>query len=50
MKRGKRPELMWGLGLNESESAQIQEATGPAFFLRNFQNNEIGRASCRERV
>jgi len=44
MKRGKRPELMWGLGLNESESAQIQEATGPAFFLRNFQNNALPRA------
>ncbi len=43
MKRGKRPELMWGLGLNESESSQIQEATGPAFFLRNFQSGALPR-------
>ncbi|MGE4468731.1 MAG: diguanylate cyclase [Desulfovibrio sp.] len=30
-----RPETMWGLGLNESEAARIQEAVGHSFELRN---------------
>ncbi|MES9996914.1 diguanylate cyclase [Desulfovibrio aminophilus] len=44
MKRGKRPELMWGFGLNETERAQIQEATGPGFFLRNYTPRALPRA------
>ncbi len=36
MKRGKRPELLWGLGLTEVEKSRIEHAVGPGFFLRNF--------------
>ncbi|MBN2141265.1 MAG: sensor domain-containing diguanylate cyclase [Desulfovibrionaceae bacterium] len=36
MNRGKRPELMWGLGLTEAEKSQIERASGPGFFLKNF--------------
>ncbi|MDD3312540.1 GGDEF domain-containing protein [Pseudodesulfovibrio sp.] len=36
MKRGKRPELMWGLGLTDELERQITESVGPGFHLRNF--------------
>ncbi|WFS62687.1 sensor domain-containing diguanylate cyclase [Pseudodesulfovibrio thermohalotolerans] len=36
MKRGRRPELMWGLGLPESVVRQIEEGVGPGFHVRNF--------------
>lgn len=36
MRRGKRPELLWGLGLTETEKARIEQAVGPGFHLRNF--------------
>lgn len=36
MKRGDRPELMWGLGLNEQQQRIITKAAGPGFLLRNF--------------
>ncbi|MEZ7198586.1 sensor domain-containing diguanylate cyclase [Pseudodesulfovibrio karagichevae] len=36
MKRGRRPELMWGLGLSETMVRQIEEGVGPGFHVRNF--------------
>ena len=36
MKRGKRPELMWGLGLTDTLMQQITESVGPGFHVRNF--------------
>jgi diguanylate cyclase (GGDEF)-like protein len=36
MKRGKRPELMWGLGLDHGLAAQVEQGVGPGFHLRNF--------------
>jgi len=36
MKRGKRPELMWGLGLDDTVMQQIKEGVGPGFYIRNF--------------
>ncbi|WP_419786166.1 diguanylate cyclase [Pseudodesulfovibrio sp.] len=36
MKRGKRPELMWGLGLTDELERQIAESVGPGFHMRNF--------------
>ncbi|MEF2231861.1 MAG: sensor domain-containing diguanylate cyclase [Pseudodesulfovibrio sp.] len=36
MKRGKRPELMWGLGLTDALMREIEESVGPGFHLRNF--------------
>lgn len=41
MNRGKRPELLWGLGLSDAEKNQIQSALGPEFFLRNFPPNRL---------
>ncbi|MBU1611978.1 MAG: GGDEF domain-containing protein, partial [Proteobacteria bacterium] len=37
MKRGERPELMWGLGLTDKEQHIIIGAAGPGYHLRNFQ-------------
>jgi len=36
MKRGRRPELMWGLGLDDSLVRQVEEGVGPGFHMRNF--------------
>lgn len=36
MKRGRRPELMWGLGLDDALKRQIEEGVGPGFHIRNF--------------
>ncbi|BCS89100.1 sensor domain-containing diguanylate cyclase [Pseudodesulfovibrio sediminis] len=36
MKRGRRPELMWGLGLDEKLKEQIEEGVGPGFHIKNF--------------
>lgn len=36
IKRGKRPELMWGLGLTDSLKRQIEESVGPGFHVRHF--------------
>lgn len=36
MKRGKRPELMWGLGLSEQAVTEIEQGVGPGFHLRNY--------------
>ncbi|WP_241667472.1 sensor domain-containing diguanylate cyclase [Pseudodesulfovibrio senegalensis] len=41
MNRGDRPELMWGLGLTESQQTQIKKAVGPGFFLRNFPEGNL---------
>ncbi len=41
MNRGQRPELMWGLGLSEAQQAQIKQAVGPGFFLRNFPEGKL---------
>lgn len=35
MQRGDRPELMWGLGLDENEAEVVQDAAGEGFHLRN---------------
>ncbi|WP_243544519.1 GGDEF domain-containing protein [Pseudodesulfovibrio tunisiensis] len=50
LRRGRRPELMWGLGLTELQRQQIETAIGPGFFLRNFPSGrfpwkkELGQA------
>lgn len=36
IQRGKRPELMWGLGLNEQLKRQVEMGVGPGFYVRNF--------------
>jgi len=36
IKRGKRPELMWGLGLSEQLKDQVETGIGPGFYVRNF--------------
>ncbi|MBG0790958.1 MAG: sensor domain-containing diguanylate cyclase [Desulfovibrionaceae bacterium] len=36
MKRSRRPELMWGLGLKQGLVRQIEKGVGPGFHLRNF--------------
>ncbi len=41
MRRGDRPELMWGLGLTEAQKKQIESAVGPGFFLRNFPEGKL---------
>lgn len=41
MRRGERPELMWGLGLTEAQHKQIESAVGPGFFLRNFPEGRL---------
>ncbi|WP_250645547.1 GGDEF domain-containing protein [Salidesulfovibrio onnuriiensis] len=41
MRRGERPELMWGLGLTEAQKEQIENAVGPGFFLRNFPEGKL---------
>jgi len=41
MKRGRRPELMWGLGLAESVVRQIEEGVGPGFHVRNFPEDAL---------
>lgn len=41
MKRGDRPELMWGLGLSDTQKQQIERAVGPGFFLRNFPEGSL---------
>lgn len=41
MRRGDRPELMWGLGLTEAQQQQIENAVGPGFFLRNFPQGKL---------
>jgi diguanylate cyclase (GGDEF)-like protein len=41
MKRGNRPELLWGLGLNKVEAVKIKNSLGPGFFLRNFSESSL---------
>ena len=41
MRRGIRPELLWGLGLQDTEKSRIEEAMGPGFFVRNFPENSL---------
>jgi diguanylate cyclase (GGDEF)-like protein len=41
MQRGERPELLWGLGLNDDEIACIEAAVGPGFILRNFPEDQL---------
>ncbi|MDK2957885.1 MAG: hypothetical protein PWQ57_3383 [Desulfovibrionales bacterium] len=41
MKRGERPELLWGLGLSAEEAQQIEAAVGPGFILRNFPEGQL---------
>lgn len=36
MKRSRRPDLMWGLGLDKTLAQQIKRGVGPGFHLRNF--------------
>ncbi|CCH49285.1 GGDEF domain-containing protein [Pseudodesulfovibrio piezophilus] len=36
IKRGKRPELMWGLGLSEQLKKQVEMGVGPGFYIRNY--------------
>ncbi|QJB55940.1 GGDEF domain-containing protein [Pseudodesulfovibrio sp. zrk46] len=36
IKRGKRPELMWGLGLSDQLKKQVEMGVGPGFYVRNF--------------
>jgi diguanylate cyclase (GGDEF)-like protein len=44
MKRGKRPELMWGLGLDETLMTQIEQGVGPGFHIRNFSAEALPKA------
>lgn len=41
LKRGKRPELMWGVGLTDAEYRQIAQAVGPGFHIRNFPDGAL---------
>lgn len=41
MKRGNRPELLWGFGLNSLEAVKIKKSLGPGFFLRNFSESSL---------
>ncbi|WP_320006729.1 GGDEF domain-containing protein [Maridesulfovibrio sp.] len=41
MKRGNRPELLWGFGLNTAEVGKIEDSLGPGFFLRNFSERSL---------
>ncbi len=41
MKRGNRPELLWGFGLNNVEAGKIEDSLGPGFFLRNFSERAL---------
>lgn len=41
MKRGNRPELLWGFGLNNREAVKIKNSLGPGFFLRNFSEGSL---------
>ncbi|CCO23129.1 GGDEF domain-containing protein [Maridesulfovibrio hydrothermalis] len=41
MKRGSRPELLWGFGLNSNEAGKIEDSLGPGFFLRNFSERSL---------
>ena len=41
LKRGKRPELMWGLGLTDALTQAIEESVGPGFHLRNFPGDAL---------
>lgn len=41
MKRGRRPELMWGVGLAESVVRQIEQGVGPGFHIRNFPGDAL---------
>lgn len=36
IQRGKRPELMWGLGLTDQLKRQVELGVGPGFYVRNF--------------
>ncbi|QGY39287.1 diguanylate cyclase [Pseudodesulfovibrio cashew] len=36
IQRGKRPELMWGLGLSDELKLQVETGVGPGFYVRNF--------------
>lgn len=36
MKRGRRPELMWALGLDKALVHQIEKGVGPGFHIRTF--------------
>ncbi|BDQ38026.1 GGDEF domain-containing protein [Pseudodesulfovibrio nedwellii] len=41
IKRGRRPELMWGLGLDEMLKQQIEDGVGPGFHIRNFPTDSL---------
>lgn len=43
MKRGKRPELMWGLGLSQTLLDDIRNGVGPGFHIRNFPSGDLPR-------
>jgi len=36
IRRGKRPELMWGLGLSNQLKRQVELGVGPGFHVRNY--------------
>lgn len=36
IRRGKRPDLMWGLGLDEALKGQIEDGVGSGFYIKNF--------------
>ncbi|WP_319470527.1 GGDEF domain-containing protein [uncultured Pseudodesulfovibrio sp.] len=44
MKRGKRPELMWGLGLSDTHKTDIEQGVGPGFHIRNFPTEDLPKA------
>lgn len=41
MKRGNRPELVWGIGLSEQVEAEILAALGPGYTLRNWPDDTL---------
>ena len=45
MRRSKRPELMWGLGLNDTLAQQIENGVGPGFHFRNFPAHSLPSGS-----
>jgi len=41
MKRGSRPELVWGIGLSEQVEGEILAALGPGYHLRNWSDETL---------
>lgn len=48
MKRGRRPELMWGLGLSDRLKRQVEQGVGPGFHVRNFPVNSLPQSDDME--